>query len=88
MSIDTSTPVNISDLYQMACTGGIQDLHNVLSRVSSDRLEALIAWICYELQYIDIHKAAPFRCILNTAIDINRTRKSDEAFDRLMDGVA
>lgn len=88
MSTDISTPVNVANLYQMACTGGIQDLHNVLSRVSSDKLEALIAWICYELQYIDIHKAAPFRCILNAAIDINRTRKSDEAFARLMGGVA
>lgn len=88
MSTDTSTPVNIADLYWLAFEERMSDLHHTLSQLSTERLHELISKICYELQYIDSVRATPFRHVLNIAMDLHRVRKANEAVARLMGGVA
>ena len=88
MSTDTSTPVNISDLYQMVIERRPWAVHAALSQLSAERLEELALKISSALDDIKGPQAAPLREVFCITSDLRRVRKSDEAFARLMGGVA
>lgn len=85
---DPRGPIPISVLCEMAHTGHMTELHDVLFQFDTERLRKLCTQLRKELGWIHDHRRPEFDRVHKMALKVLETRCADEAVARLLGGVA
>lgn len=80
--------VKISDLYELAQSRRLTEIRNILSQFDTERLRKLAQLLSQEMKRLQGYRHNMVLLIQNEVCQILDTRQSDEAFARLLGGVA
>jgi hypothetical protein len=85
---DFTAPVKISDLYELALNRRLTAIRQTLSQLDTERLRKFAQTLSHEMKRLDDHHRFAFRLIADEVCQILEARQSDDAFARLLGGVA